>query len=308
MLDISSGSSLGFDERLAVLEERTKPKPRTIYDGIKDWSGVLTFVVAVLYTYPLGVWDRFIVTAQQQHAKEIQDLRSVVLRLTDADAELIRAVSRTTDPSVQAALGAMGNARKAAILAPNITLIEKRYQEITGAELALLGYQVNQLGDQGPLVAKMFEKAAAKMITSKNSYGAADVYRVHAGLYGPMGSLGPDIEKFRELMQKSVSVLPVTEPTKSYSEGISLAMDWANFEAIKGNLSCAELLANWLIGQYATSNPSYSQTLQAQFVQLSAYRKANKGPWVNSSDQQSSTCPKSVLPWTIEGWPWQAAK
>ncbi|MGY3428126.1 hypothetical protein ACVWZW_008630 [Bradyrhizobium sp. F1.13.4] len=235
-------------------------------------------------------------------------MRSVVLRLTDADAELIRAVSRTTDPSVQAALGAMGNARKAAILAPNITLIEKRYQEITGAELALLGYQVNQLGDQGPLVAKMFEKAAAKMITSKNSYGAADVYRVHAGLYGPMGSLGPDIEKFRELMQKSVSVLPVTEPTKSYSEGISLAMDWANFEAIKGNLSCAELLANWLIGQYATSNPSYSQTLQAQFVQLSAYRKANKGPWVNSSDQQSSTCPKSVLPWTIEGWPWQAAK
>ena len=64
MLDISNNSGLAFDERLAVLEERTKPKPRTIYDRIKDWAGVLTFVIAVLYTYPLGVWD--IVTSAKQ--------------------------------------------------------------------------------------------------------------------------------------------------------------------------------------------------------------------------------------------------
>ncbi len=64
MLDISNNSGLAFDERLAVLEERTKPKPRTIYDRIKDWAGVLTFVIAVLCTYPLGVWD--IVTSAKQ--------------------------------------------------------------------------------------------------------------------------------------------------------------------------------------------------------------------------------------------------
>ena len=39
MLDISNNSGLAFDERLAVLEERTKPKPRTVYDRIKDWAG-----------------------------------------------------------------------------------------------------------------------------------------------------------------------------------------------------------------------------------------------------------------------------
>jgi hypothetical protein len=307
MLDISSGSSLGFDERLAVLEERTKPKPRTIYDRVKDWAGVLTFVVAVLYTYPLGMWDRFIVTSQQQHAKEVADLRSVILRLTDADAELVRAVSRTSDISVQNALGAFANARKAAILTPSITLIETRYSELTGAELLLLGYQLNQLGDQGPLVTKIYEKAAEKMIASKNNFGAADVYRMHAGLYGPFGSLGPNIQKSREFFQKSVGLLLTAEPSKSYSGALTLAMDWANFEAMAGNLPCAELLANWLIGQYAIANPTYAQTLQAQFAQLSAYKKAAKGPWTNT-DQQSSTCPKGILLWTIEGWPWLAAK
>lgn len=309
MLDISSDSNLSFEERLAVLEERTNPKPRTIYDRVKDWAGVLTFVVAVLYTYPLGVWDRFIVTAQQQHAKEVADLRSVVVKLTDADAELIRAVSRTTDVSAQTALATMANGRKAAILTPNIALIEKRYAELTGAELGLLGYQLNQLGDQGPLVAKIYENAAEKMIASKNNFGAADVYRIHAGLYGPFGSLGLNIKKSRELLQKSVGLLLVTEPMKSYNGALSLAMDWANYEALAGNLSCAGLLANWLIEQYTTANPTYAQTLQAQFSQLSAYRKANRAPWLNNNnDQESSACPKDVLPWTIEGWPWQAAK
>jgi len=307
MLDISSSSSLGFDERLAVLEERTKPKPRTISDRIKDWAGVLTFVVAVLYTYPLGVWDRFIVTAQQQHTKEVLDLRSVVLRLTDADSELVRAVSRTTDVSAQNAITQMANARKAAILSPSITLIERRYSELTGAELLLLGYQLNQLGDQGPLVARIYEKAVEKMIASKNNSGAADVYRVHAGLYGPFGSLGPNIKQSRELFQKSISLLLKIEPSKAYSEAIAVAMDWANLEAVAGNLPCAEQLANWLIGQYANANPTYAQTLQGQFEQLSAYRKSAKSPWA-PTDHQSNVCPKGILPWNINGWPWSAEK
>lgn len=307
MLDISNSSGLGFDERLAVLEERTKPKAKTIYDSIKDWAGVLTFVVAVLYTYPLGVWDRFVVTAKQQHQKEVQDLRSVVLKLSDADAELVRALSRTTDVSVQNVLSATANARKAAILTPSLTLIEKRYSELTGAELGLLGYQLNQLGDHGPLVDNIFDLSAKLMIDSKNNLGAADVYRVHAALYGPSGSLGTNIDKSRDLMQKSVGLLLPSEPSKSYAEALVIAMDWTNLEAVAGNLSCAEQLASWLVGQYAVANPTYAQTLQNQFAQLSAYRKSGKGPWPRP-DQQSNGCPKSILPWTIDGWPWSAVK
>lgn len=90
---MSESANSDFDSRLAVLEERTKPKEKTILDRIKDWSGVLTFVVAVLYTYPLGVWDRFVVTAEQQKIKEIGELRATIVRVTELDSETFRVIA-----------------------------------------------------------------------------------------------------------------------------------------------------------------------------------------------------------------------
>jgi hypothetical protein len=130
--------TLDYDARLAVLEERTRQKPKTVFERIKDWSGILTFVIAVLYTYPLGVWDRFVVTAKEQKAKEVADLRSIILQLTQADAENIRAVTSTSDLQAQTILSQIANARRGALLAPNIALIEKHYSELTGGELELL--------------------------------------------------------------------------------------------------------------------------------------------------------------------------
>src|SRR5690349_16115183 len=135
MTDTFSSSPSDLAARLAILEERTQPKPRTLFDKLKDWAGILTFVIAVLYTYPLGVWDRFVVTAKEQRTKELNEVRSTILAVTSADSEAIRAYAGISDPSMQQQLIQSANARKGALLVPGLSLIEKHYEQLTSSEL-----------------------------------------------------------------------------------------------------------------------------------------------------------------------------
>ena len=48
-----------FEKRISVLEERTAPKPKALVERITAWGGVATFLLAFLYTFPLGVWEKF---------------------------------------------------------------------------------------------------------------------------------------------------------------------------------------------------------------------------------------------------------
>src|ERR1017187_5211943 len=101
---MSNSSDGDLESRLAILEERTRPKPRTLFDRIKDWSGVSAFVVAVLYTYPLGFWDRFVVTARQEKAQQVAELRSLILKLGEIDADFVRTFSSVSDLQVRSLL------------------------------------------------------------------------------------------------------------------------------------------------------------------------------------------------------------
>jgi hypothetical protein len=306
MSDTLSAMTPDFNTRLALLEDRTKPKPRTVFDRVKDWSSILTFVVALLYTYPLGVWDRFVVTAKEQRAKELNDLRSVILSVTAADADAVRAAAGTSDPSIQQQMIQVANGRKAALLVPGLSLIEKRYEELTGAELLLLGFYVNQIGDQGDLASKMLAKSAEKMIVAKNTLLAADVMRIKAQIYSPYGSLGPDIPKSRELLKEAIGLLITADPLKSLQYAGAVALDWTNLEAVSGNWACAELLANWVIAQTQYSNPAFAQQLQTQISQMAVGRKNYKAPWIPAT--QETSCPAAIIPWTVSGWPWTSAK
>jgi len=66
-------------DRVSLLEERTKDKQKTVIDRVKEWSGVATAVFAILYTIPLGVWDRFVLTSEQRSEREVAELRGTIV-------------------------------------------------------------------------------------------------------------------------------------------------------------------------------------------------------------------------------------
>ena len=62
-------------ERLATLEERTSPKPKTKVELIKEWGGVATLLIAIGYTFPTENYFR-------PQKKEVEDLRAVIEQTT----------------------------------------------------------------------------------------------------------------------------------------------------------------------------------------------------------------------------------
>ena len=185
---------------------------------------------------------------------------------------------------------------------PGLALFQKHYELLAGAELVMLGYYVNQLGDQGELASKMLTKSAEKMVASKNSLAAADALRIRAQIYAPFGSLGPNIPKARQQLQEFMGLLLASaEPQKSLQYAGAVAMDWTNLEAIAGEWACAEVLANWLFSQYQYSNPAYGEQLKNQFSQMATARTNYLG---SSSPANQGSCPAAIIPWKVFGWPW----
>jgi hypothetical protein len=303
---------LHFDRRLAVLEERTRPKKRTIFDGVKDWAGILTFVIAVLYTYPLGMWDRFVVTGEQQRTKEIGELRDTVARLAELDAEATRTLSAISNVQQQSMYSQIWGVRKATLLASNFSKISKHFSALSAQELQLLGYELNLLGGQGELVGKILDRSIALLIADHNNIAAADAYRTQAALYSGFGSLGPDALNYRTRVTKAIELLLLADPMKAKFSAVLVAMDWSNFEAISGKWPCAEALGTWAIQQWQSYNAQYAMQLQAQVDQLRTQHLQQTATIPTSASQttrqEDSICPRDILLWDLVGWPWPVSK
>jgi hypothetical protein len=71
MTDFVENGTPTIDARLATLEERTKPKPKTFVDKIKDWASVLPFIVAVRSSFKLNLraWKLLERTAKRRGSK-----------------------------------------------------------------------------------------------------------------------------------------------------------------------------------------------------------------------------------------------
>jgi hypothetical protein len=63
---------------------------KTFLELFKEWAGVITIVITLFYTYPLGFWDRFVLTKQERQAKEVEHVRDLVIRLAELDSEYMR--------------------------------------------------------------------------------------------------------------------------------------------------------------------------------------------------------------------------
>lgn len=90
----SSQSSEGIAERLARIEEKVG-KPKSFLDKIKDWGGVATALIAILYSFPLGVWDR--VYAALDTTRDVSELRQSIANLATLQADFAKGAASIGD-------------------------------------------------------------------------------------------------------------------------------------------------------------------------------------------------------------------
>lgn len=88
-------------QRLATLEERTTSKPKTFLEKLQAYGGLIAVVIAVGYSWPLGVWDRFVVSQEKALEGKLGDIRESLTRATGLYVDVGRLQSSIANPEMR---------------------------------------------------------------------------------------------------------------------------------------------------------------------------------------------------------------
>lgn len=230
---------MNLRERVAALEERTQPKPKRLLDHLKDWGGVGTLIVALLYTFPLGVWDRFYLTQQAREAAEVRALRDTALELARLDTEWATRAGAIPTPDLQTmATRALGS-QKVTLLTGKLAALEAHHNRLTAPELVMLAFSLAQM-NQPALTAQLYDTALVKAQAAGNTGLAADILRLQATTL--LDREAPDLDQVRALYTEAVAQLSAVRTDAFVLQAAFTLHQWAQTELAKGDRACGSAL------------------------------------------------------------------
>jgi hypothetical protein len=221
-------------ERIAALEERTSPKPKTIVDRIKDWGGVASLVIAIGYSFPLGIWEKFIEPENRRIASELQNLRNVIEQTTTIFSEGARTLSSIQDPNLYDTAGRSINMRIYLLMSKHRRDFEKHRDKLNPPELLIVGSNFYITG-RSDAALPFIEAALAKADLDIQS--RIEAMRQRAKILfspGPLQNHKESRKSFKDAIaaMESVPNMRITS--------MSLLSEWALFELVDGDWSCGQ--------------------------------------------------------------------
>lgn len=279
---------MDLEERVAVLEERTRPKPKHFLDHLKEWGGIATLVVALLYTFPLGVWDRFYLTNQAREAAEIQTIRELALRLAELDERWASAAGNINSPELQTMASRAVGVQKTTLLAGELDALLEHQNALTVPELIMLAYSTLQANEHR-ISDELYETALEKAQESKNLSASADILRLRAQAFLSRPE-ALDIDRMRYLYSASTEVLGSVESDPFKLQLAAGLSEWAQVELAKGDWACGQrlaVLASAKFSEVAPLGPVVGQYQQQLSIALQRHTKR--------VDQPELGCPEGVL-------------
>jgi hypothetical protein len=271
------------EERLAALEERTTPRPKSLLDVIKEWGGVATAVIALLYTFPLGVWDRFVLTERAR----VEQLRELAVSLAEEDANYATRIGSIEDQQAATFYTRAVSSKKFITISKNMGDIVRYADKMAPPELLFFAYSFGQTGNV-QLADRFLDLALGKLDPSRDSVFVADIYRIKA-TQALNAIEGVDIARVRANFAESVSLLD-RHPNDNVRLMLSNSLfEWASIEMSYGDWACGEQLgqaALAIVSSLPPTNPIVEAYLGQFHAGLGAYRR--------KPGQEASGCPEQV--------------
>jgi hypothetical protein len=200
-----------------------------------------------LYTFPLGIWDRFFVSP-------VDEERTLISKLTDVDSEFFK-ISQNLPIDQMLAVTLSVRAKKIALLERDKALVLKWRGSLTGNELELLAYHAHSVG-YVELAQILYETSLSKAKAEKNPFLVADIYRMRAPLFATKGTTATNPAEARK--DYTLAVEGFLNMAQYYTAALAI-WDWANFEVSEGSKPCAYFLAEWAIQTVAPLEPQRAQ-------------------------------------------------
>jgi hypothetical protein len=291
---VDDTTRVDIEHRLAVLEERTRPKPKSVAEFAKDWAGVGTLLIALLYTFPLGVWDRFFVTAEQARRLQVESLRNLVIRLTELDGDAARNFYTITNEQLRASYLRAISAQKLALISRSSDNVAYNFSELSTPEMVLIAYNLAQAG-QVAFADKIYVSALHKASQDKNVSLRADIYRMRSQLFYA-NPTGTDMAKVRENFSRGIGILLEAGNPGFLLQASNSAFEWGLFELAAGDWACGQSLAEWAI-RTASALPPISPDVETY---ASDYRK-RLANFKRRTNQPGIGCEKALVSWLLQG-------
>jgi tetratricopeptide (TPR) repeat protein len=226
-----------LSERVATLEERTTPKPKTIFDQLKEWGGILSLLIALGYTFPLGLWDRFMISPQEAEQRKINAARSVVLQSAQLVADFGRTISAIQDPRLRTMVSRAYNTQLQILMASNNDLIAKYAGRLEPQEILVLAYDYQMVADIDKAIA--FYQMALNM--SQDNYLRSEILRLKGqALFIP--SPRQDIAGARAAFLEAARHARGAQSLAGVGSWISTLSYWASAELLAGDWKCGQQL------------------------------------------------------------------
>lgn len=273
---------LDVASRLAVLEDRTRARPKSLLENLKDWGGIASLVVALAYSFPLGLWDRFVLSPQQRAAAELNDLRAVIEELTRLMSEGAFQVASIGDAQWQ------DTARRALHTRAYMKML--RYRErfleaaprLTPTELAVAAHhflQAEQLDAAATLASAVIDHAQATLAVR------IEAHRVLAKL-GPLRGGEPGWAAMRAHFHAALALAAGGSRWQAVQQDVALRSEWAMIELTDGDWECGRTQLESARAAYAVHFNLFNDG--GAFMRMVEQRTSMLAP---RPDQSSRGCP-----------------
>lgn len=214
--------------------ERLARKRKTLVEVLKDWGGVASLVIAIGYSFPLGIWEKFIQAEKQRNAAEVQSLRAVIEETIGITSEGAKTLSTTQDPFLYDTAARAINTRIFLQMAKHRELFDKHLKALTPPELLVIGNNYVMTG-QAERALPFFKEAEDK--AGPDLQSKYEAMRQKAKIRFTAGPL-QDQPESRKNFQTAITAMAQVPSLRFAS--VSLLSEWAFFELVDGDWSCGQ--------------------------------------------------------------------
>ena len=222
-------------ERLAALEERTASKPKGILDRVKEWGGIVSLFIALGYTFPLGLWDRFMISPQEAEQRKIGAARSIVLQSAQLVGDFGRTISAIQDPRLRTMVSRAYNTQLQILMASNSTILAQFAGRLEPQEILVLAYDYQMTGNIDRAVS-LYEVSLEK---AQDDYLRGEILRLKAqALFIPSPS--QDLSGGRAAFREAAAHAENAHSLAGIGSRISALSDWGSAELLAGDWKCGQ--------------------------------------------------------------------
>ena len=192
---------LGY--RVDKLEQAEEERKRSFLYVLREWAGVIVLIIAVIYTFPFDVVDRFVSGPEKEKAVELSAVRTALEELADTAIAAVRAQNNVADPQAVGMLQSLFYSKAIGLLEKNYAVLQRRRNDLALEELMAISIQYVYLG-RAERAFSFLEAAKAKM-QDVSASRQAELLQIEANAW-LMAGAAEGRNRCKVLLEKALSL------------------------------------------------------------------------------------------------------